>query len=144
MYRFYRQLLRPDHPLATAVAADMKSFKGATFTKPGEKVSFLIDGHLVWLRLAAREAGGLSRTELWHSFREQRLSVQWDEQIIGRIVGFSQSGRSTELPIKVPLLPFRYVDRPYMQQTALALTTAHSANRHRVARYCVLGVGHYS
>lgn len=76
VYRFYRQLLRPDHPLATAVAADMKSFK------------------------AAREAGGLSRTELWHSFREQRLSVQWDEQIIGRIVGFSQSGRSTELPIK--------------------------------------------
>ncbi len=51
MYRFYRQLLRPDHPLATAVAADMKSFKGATFTKPGGKVSFLIDRHLVWPRL---------------------------------------------------------------------------------------------
>jgi hypothetical protein len=28
VYRFYRQLLQPGHPLATAVAADMKNFKG--------------------------------------------------------------------------------------------------------------------
>jgi hypothetical protein len=76
-------------------------------------------------RLAAREAGGLSRTELWHSFREQRLSVQWDEQIIGRIVGFSQSGRSTELPIKVLLLSFRYW--PCMQFCSeLSCCTSHS------------------
>lgn len=49
----------------------------------------------------AREAGGLRRAELRWAFSEQRMSKEWEEQIVQHIVNFAQSGRNSEKPIKV-------------------------------------------